>query len=457
MSAAQRKANVRAPVAAAKPVDLVYGIGNTGLSIARYLQRNNINAVYADSRDDPPGLDALQEILPDAEIVLGKLKKKILKGIERLIVSPGIAESDMLLMAAREAGIDIVSDIELFVQEAAVDFVAVTGTNGKSTVTTLLALMCKSGGKRALAGANLGEPVLDLLAAEKADLFVLELSSFQLQRTRHLPAKVAVLLNISPDHLDWHASVAEYRAAKYRVFAEAISVVFNRDDPEVMEHIGKDVRQISFGSNAPEDGHYGIITENGVDFLARGSKLLLACTELALLGTHNQANALAALAAGELIGIELPAMLQVLCEFPGLPHRMQFVARVGGVDYINDSKATNVDAAIASVRSFSGPVVLIAGGQGKGGDFEHLAHSVHENLRAAIVIGEDADRIAKAFEPLGTVYHAGLLADAVVKASEIAQTGDTVLLAPACASFDQFDNFIRRGETFCDLVMEMAA
>ncbi len=455
MSAAQL--NVHSAAAAARPVDLVFGIGNTGLSIARYLQRNDISAIYADSRNKPPGLDELREIVPDAEIVLGKLSKKILKGIDRVIVSPGIAESDSLLMAARKADIEIVSDIELFVRDVAAKFVAVTGSNGKSTVTTLLALMCESGGKRALAGANLGEPALDLLCADAADLFVLELSSFQLQRTRHLPAEVAVLLNISPDHLDWHASVDEYRAAKYRVFSDAISVVFNRDDPDVLKHIGKGVRRISFGVDTPENGHYGIITENGVKFLARGSKLLLACSELALLGTHNQANALAALAAGELIGIELPAMLQVLCEFPGLPHRMQFVASIGGVDYINDSKATNVDATIASVSSVAGPVVLIAGGQGKGGDFEHLAYSIHEKLRAAIVIGEDADRIAKAFDQLGVVFHASVLSDALLKAREIAQTGDTVLLAPACASFDQFDNFGRRGEAFCDIVVGMAA
>jgi len=457
MSAVQVNADIDSPAAAARPVELVFGIGVTGLSVARHLQRNGVNAVYADSREEPPGLEALREIVPDAEIVLGKLTKKILKGIDRIIVSPGIADSNSLLMAAREADIEIVSDIELFVQEVAVGFVAITGSNGKSTVTTLLALMCESAGKRALAGANLGEPALDLLTADAAELFVLELSSFQLHRTRNLSAEVAVLLNISPDHLDWHGSVEEYRAAKYRVFTGAGSAVFNRNDPEVLKHIGKGVRKISFGTDAPEDGHYGIIIEDGVKYLARGSKLLLACTELALLGSHNQENALAALAAGELIGIELAAMLQVLCEFPGLPHRMQFVACIGGVDYINDSKATNVDAAIASVGSVPGPVVLIAGGQGKGGDFEHLAHCVHEKLRAAIVIGEDADRIARAFEQPGIVFHAAVLSDAVHKASEIAQAGDTVLLAPACASFDQFDNFGRRGEAFCDLVLELAA
>jgi UDP-N-acetylmuramoylalanine--D-glutamate ligase len=457
MSAAQKKMTTHCSAVATKPADMVFGIGNTGLSIARYLKRNDIAAIYVDSRDEPPGLQALQEIAPDAQVILGKLRKNILKGVERLIVSPGISESDALLHAAREARIEIVSDIELFVQEVDTDFVAITGSNGKSTVTTLLALMCMSAGKRALAGANLGEPALDLLAAEETDLFVLELSSFQLQRTRHLPAQVAVLLNISPDHLDWHENEDEYREAKYRIFTDALSVVFNRDDAEAAARIGAGVRQISFGSGVPEDGHYGIVSENGIDFLARGSKLLLACTEIALLGAHNRANALAALAAGELIGIDLPAMLQVLCDFPGLPHRMQFVTRVNGIDYINDSKATNIDAAIASVNSVPGPIVLIAGGQGKGGDFDHLARSVHEKLRAAIVIGEDANLIANAFDKLALVHFADQLSDAIVKASGIAQAGDTVLLAPACASFDQFDNFMARGDQFCNIVLELAA
>jgi len=234
MIAAQKNTGSRDAAAAA---NMVFGIGKTGVSIARYFQRYEIDAIYVDSRIAPPELDDLKEIAPNAEIILGNLTKKLLKGIDRMIVSPGIAESEPLLAQARKADIEIASDIDLFVQDADTDFVAITGSNGKSTVTTLLALMCKSDGKRALAGANLGEPALDLLAEDKPDLFVLELSSFQLQRTRALPARVSVLLNISPDHLDWHKSEEEYRAAKYRILAEADSVVLNREDAEVEERV----------------------------------------------------------------------------------------------------------------------------------------------------------------------------------------------------------------------------
>lgn len=455
MMAAQKKSGGRN--AAVQVTDMVFGIGKTGVSVARFLRRNEIAAIYVDSRKEPPKLNDLKEIAPDAKIVLGKLTKKLLIGIDRMIVSPGIADSEPLLVQARKADLEIASDIDLFVQDASADFVAITGSNGKSTVTTLLALMCRSAGKQALAGANLGEPALDLLIEKKPELFVLELSSFQLQRTRELPATVAVLLNISPDHLDWHKNEDEYRGAKYRIFAEANSAVFNREDPEVEERIADGIPRISFGMDAPADGQYGIITDDGVDFLARGDTLLLASTEVALIGIHNLANALAALAAGELIGLDIPAMLQVLNEFPGLPHRMQFVASVSGVSYINDSKATNVDAAIASVRSVTGQVVLIAGGQGKGGDFDHLAQSIHEKLRAAIVIGEDADLVANALDHLAPVYRASSLSDALSIARQLAESGDTVLLAPACASFDQFDNFRQRGEHFCGLVRELAA
>ena len=317
--------------------------------------------------------------------------------------------------------------------------------------------MCDAAGIHALAGANLGRPALDLLAEDKPDLYVLELSSFHLQRTPHLPAKVAVLLNVSPDHLDWHQSEDEYRQAKYRIFADAFSAVFSRDDAEAEAGIPNGIPRISFGLDVPADGQYGIVNENGVDYLARGTSLLLATSELVLVGVHNQLNALAALAAGELIGIDLSAMLLVLHEFPGLPHRMQFVSRVGNVDYINDSKATNVAAAIASVCSLRGPVVLIAGGQGKGGDFDHLAKSIADNLRVAILIGEDAQPIADALDGLSPTHRSPGLSEAVVKASQLARPGDTVLLAPACASFDQFENYQVRGERFCESVRELAA
>ena len=438
---------------AAKVENLVLGLGLTGLSVARYLKRNIIDARYFDSRSEPPGLDELRELAPDAEVILGSSTDIVLENINRIIVSPGIADSEPILKVARESGIEIVSDIELFVREARAPIVAVTGSNGKSTVTTLLSHMCDATAQKALAGANLGEPALDLLENDKPDFYVLELSSFQLQRTQKLSAKIAVLLNITADHLDWHESEQNYRKAKYRIFNNAGAAVITRADHEIAKHVGKRTAVITFGLDAAEEGHYGLLKEGDVDFLARGKELLLATTELAMVGRHNQLNALAALATGELMGFELSAMLQVITEFPGLPHRMQLVARRRGVDFINDSKATNVGAAVASIESIDGTVVLIAGGEAKSGDFNELSAVLADSLRAAVLIGRDAGKIAKALKNQAPVYIANDINDAVAHAANFAKSGDTVLLAPACASFDQFPNYQVRGFAFSEAVL----
>jgi len=430
--------------------DLVVGLGATGLSIARYFQRNDIVATYFDSRDEPPGLDELEEICPDATILLGD--NKLPKNIKRIIASPGISDSHPLLEAALKKKIDVVSDIELFAHDASAPFVVVTGSNGKSTVTTLLYQMCRAGGRQVLAGGNLGEPALDLLSQEKPDLYVLELSSFQLHRTRNLPARVAVLLNVSPDHLDWHADEDEYRNAKYRVYRDAEAAVVNRADDAAVMHTKKCDRVISFGGDVPEKGQYGLCVNEDKTYLACGETLLLASRDLAMYGVHNQLNALAALAAGDLLGLEMAAMLQVLVEFPGLPHRMQFVARIGAVDYINDSKATNVAAAVASVQSVDTMLVLVAGGDGKGGDFGDLAVAVEDKLRGAVLIGKDAEKIAHALDTVMPIHFADTMGAAVSMAANCAESEDTVLLAPACASLDQYTNYMERGDAFCDAV-----
>ncbi len=437
MSAAQETANR----------DLVVGLGATGLSIARHLRRADIDAMFFDSREQPPGIDELEKVWPDAELLLGNAK--LPAGVARIITSPGVADSHPLLKSARKKHIEIVSDIELFAREVKAPFIAVTGSNGKSTVTTLLYHMCIADGRETLAGGNLGEPALDLLDHPTPQIYVLELSSFQLQRTQKLPAAVAVLLNVSPDHLDWHADEAEYRESKYRVYREAQAAVLNRSDATASKHTRHCKQVISFGLDAPEEGQFGLRVEDGETYLARGSVLLLSIRDLAMYGVHNQLNALAALAAGELIGLAMPAMLQVLVEFTGLPHRMQFVARFGAVDYINDSKATNVAAAVASVNSVDGMMVIIAGGDGKGGDFGELATALEGKLRAAVLIGEDAEKIAAALDSVMPVRFATDMADAVQTAAACAESGDTVLLAPACASFDQFENYMARGAAFC--------
>lgn len=430
--------------------DLVVGLGVTGLSIARYLQRNGQDASFFDSRDEPPGLDELKSIHPDADVLLGD--KTLPKAINRIIASPGVSDSQPMLRSAIRKKIEIVSDIELFAREATAPFVAVTGSNGKSTVTTLLYQMCRADGRKVLAGGNLGEPALDLLNEEVPELYVLELSSFQLHRTQKLPAKVAVLLNVSPDHLDWHADEAEYQGAKYRVYREAESAVFNRADSIAAEHASRCGTVTSFGTDEPEDGHYGLRIDDGETYLARGATLLLSCRELAMYGAHNQLNALAALAAGELLGLDMAAMLQVLVEFPGLPHRMQFVARIAAVDYINDSKATNVAAAVASIQSVNSMLVLIAGGDGKGGDFSELSATVEGKLRGAVLIGKDAEKIAHALDTVMPVHFADTMGAAVSMAAKCAESEDTVLLAPACASLDQYRNYMHRGDAFCEAV-----
>jgi UDP-N-acetylmuramoylalanine--D-glutamate ligase len=459
MSAAKAKRRVRKqsqPASRTGTADLVFGLGASGLSVAKYLARKDVNAIYVDTREHPPGLDDLRVMKPDAQVLLGNPDNALLRNVARIIVSPGIPDSDPFLAAAREQGIEVLSDIALFVDEVKAPFVAVTGSNGKSTVTTLIALMCDAAGKRSLAGANLGEPALDLLAEDVPDFYVLELSSFQLQRTPKLPASVAVLLNISADHLDWHASVEEYSEAKYRIFDQAESAVFNRLDEAVPARLRSTLRTVSFGLDRPAEGQYGIIAEDGQSFLARGDQLLLSTADMPLVGLHNQANALAALAAGELMGLELSPMLQVLSEFPGLPHRMQFVRHLAGVDYINDSKATNVGAATAAIESLPGLVVLIAGGDGKGGDFGSFAKTVCSKLRAAVLIGRDASQLAEAFDQLAPVVMAGNMQKAVQRAAAVAASGDTVLLAPACASFDQYDNYKQRGDDFCRLVRDLS-
>ena len=435
---------------------LVYGLGRTGLSVARFLAERNVDAHFLDSRDEPPGADELGGIYPGADVITGHTPLSLLDRTTHIVVSPGIADSDAFLAAARNAGVEILSDIEVFMHEAKAPVVGITGSNGKSTVTTLLALMCEAAGKDVRAGANLGTPALDLLRDEEPDLYVLELSSFHLQRTTNLPLEVAVLLNVADDHLDWHQNAAEYRRAKYRILREAKKAVLNRDDDAILSLARADQPYLNFGLDEPGAGQYGLRADHEELFLARGEQLLLSVADVAMVGSHNHANALAALAAGQWIGLDFSPMLQVLNEFPGLPHRMQPAGRSGGIEFINDSKATNVAAAIAAVESLQNPVVLIAGGQGKGGDFELLATSTAGQLRAAVLIGQDARLLKEAFEGITPTEFARDMADAISKASMLAESGDVVLLAPACASFDQYANYQARGDDFCNIVAELA-
>ena len=438
---------------------LVVGLGQTGLSVARYLHSRGIAFAVVDSRVNPPGKDELLAQFPAALYAFGAFSdaSELFTQAATLVVSPGIAIATPEIRAAGERGAAIIGDIELFVREAQAPVVAITGSNGKSSVTTLVDLMAKTAGMRSYAGGNLGYAALDLLAQPVPDLYVMELSSFQLETTQSLQAVSAVVLNVSEDHLDRYDSYADYAATKAVIYRNCGCAVVNRDDPLVMAMLAdwtdaERSQSVSFGLDIPAAGHYGVREHNGRRWLAKGETLLLAADAMKLPGEHNLANALAALALGEAAGIPLAGMLTALCEFTGLAHRTQWVRERQGVNWYNDSKGTNVGATLAALAGLPGKTVLIAGGQGKGADFSPLRPVAAEKARAVILIGEDRNKIADVLEGYVTYLLAQSMEDAVEVAAELAQPGDNVLLSPACASFDMFKGYGHRGDVFSDAV-----
>ncbi|MDX1454462.1 MAG: UDP-N-acetylmuramoyl-L-alanine--D-glutamate ligase [Gammaproteobacteria bacterium] len=439
---------------------MIIGLGMTGLSCARYLHGKGYAVAVTDSRAAPPGLADLQRDIPDAAIFVGGFSDVALASADLVLVSPGIPLNDPFILRVRDAGVDLIGDIELFAREAQAPIVGVTGSNGKSTVATLFALMVQSAGMRAGLGGNVGRPALELLDEAVPDFYVLELSSFQLESTRSLECRAASVLNISPDHIDWHGSLEHYAAAKARLFDGAQVCVFNRDDAETVRMGEARDNAVSFGLDAPErEIDFGLREKDGRYWLARGSESLLPVDEMLLAGRHNWANALACLALGFSCGLPKMAMLEALRTFRGLPHRMAWVAEHNGVQYINDSKATNVGAAIAAITGSTRPVVLIAGGDGKGGDFDALVEALPGKVRHVVLIGQDADRIAAALDHDGAEIdwqRAGSMHEAVMLASRVAESGDMVLLSPACASFDMFSGYADRGKAFVNAVEALA-
>ena len=431
---------------------LVVGLGQTGLACARFLAQQGERFAVADSREIPPGIDELKRELPDVECHCGELDEALLLSAERLLLSPGVAPQHPAIATAINAGIEVLGDIELFARNADAPVVAITGSNGKSTVTTLVGEMAKADGKNVRVGGNIGTPALDLIEAQAPDLYVLELSSFQLEVTSSLNAAAAVVLNISEDHLDRHGNVEHYAAIKQRVFNGDGVVLLNRDDAQVMAMAPSEREVLSFGLDSI--GDFGLIERGGETFLSKGNEALLNVAEMKMPGRHNWSNALAALALGEAVGLEMNAMFQVLRDFPGLPHRCQWIAEQDGVNYYEDSKGTNVGATLAALQGLPGEkVVLIAGGQAKGQDFAPLRQSVEQRARAVVLIGEDAKLIEMSLLRAASLVMASDMNDAVIKARKLARRGDAVLLSPACASFDMFRNYIERGEAFIAAVM----
>lgn len=436
---------------------LVVGLGKTGLSCARYLSAAGEQVAVTDDRPTPPGLAAVQDELPDVALFLGRFEPEAFAHAEQIVVSPGVSLKHPLISEARARGVEVIGDIELFARVARAPVIAITGSNGKSTVTTLVGEMARADGRRARVGGNLGTPALDLLdpAGPEPDVYVLELSSFQLESTFTLAAQAAVVLNISPDHMDRYSGLDEYAKAKQRIYRNARVQIVNRDDPYAARLADPGRPSVGFGLRTPVAGDYGVGEVDGAMWLMRGEERLLQAAEIRMAGRHNLSNALAALALGDAAGLDREAMFRTLRTFGGLPHRTQWVAESGGVTWYNDSKGTNIGATVAAVQGMDRPVVLIAGGQGKGADFRLLREPLRDRLRAAVLIGEDAPLLESALEGITTVVRADGMEAAVRRAAELAQPGDAVLLSPACASFDMFKGYDHRGDVFMNLVRRL--
>jgi len=445
-------------------VSVVVGLGKTGVSCVRYLARRGVALRVTDSRTQPPGLADLKSVAGTVDLRLGGFDLSALDGASQVLMSPGVSLEEPIARRARSLGLEIVGDIELFARNVRAPVVGITGTNGKSTVTTLVANMAEAAGRRVLAGGNLGKPALDLLAEPVPDLYVLELSSFQLETTDSLQLVGATVLNVSSDHRDRYASIEGYARAKARIFAKAATLVLNVDDPLVAAMRRDAVPTLTF-STAHDAADFTLLrvgaagasaSDSPRTYLARRGEPVLDIARMKIGGLHNAANALAALALGEAAGLPLEAMKRALENFPGLAHRSAFVAQVAGVRYIDDSKGTNVGATLAAVAGHREPLVVIAGGEGKGQDFAPLAAAFRGKVRAAVLIGADAPALESALKGACPTVRATSMQDAVVKAAGIARAGDAVLLSPACASFDMFRDYAHRGEVFAAAVLALA-
>lgn len=429
---------------------LIVGLGKTGLSCVRYLCEKGRDVAVADSRLSPPCLDELRAEWPDLPVYLGEFDAELFAGFNELVVSPGISVAEPAIQRAADQGAVIRGDIDLFSEAADAPIIAITGSNGKTTVTTLVGEMARAAGRRVEVGGNIGTPALDLLG-RGADLYVLELSSFQLETTRELNALAATVLNVSDDHMDRYPDKMAYFQAKQRIFNGCENAVVNLDDALSTPMARDNLRFLCFGFHRVNPDTFSTRDDNEGTWITFGFDNLLLAEELGLMGQHNISNVMAALALGHAAGLPMDVMLETAKRFKGLPHRCEFVRRVSDVDYINDSKGTNVGATAAAIESLvpaGGKIVLIAGGEGKGADFSLLANPVSTHCRAVVLIGADAEIIATALGYRVETVNATDIADAVQTAKKLAQPGDRVLLSPACASFDMFRDYGDRGDRF---------
>jgi UDP-N-acetylmuramoylalanine--D-glutamate ligase len=440
---------------------VVLGLGLTGLSLARFFVRQGADVRVADTRLDPPNRAALNAELPAVRIATGPYGDATFADVDLIAISPGVDARDAAIRAAVANGTEIAGDVELFARELPADqkVLAITGTNGKTTVASLTGALTRAAGLQTVVAGNIGTPVLDTLATQVAGapwpgVFVLELSSYQLETTTSLKPVAAAVLNVSPNHMDRYAGIADYAGAKARVFTQAKVQILNRDDPIVrlMRLPGRTAQ--TFGGSVPlSEEEWGLVERGGDTWLARGGELIMQTSRLALVGRHNALNALAALALTSAVSKIGRPVLDALAGFRGLPHRMAPIAEALGVLFVDDSKGTTVAATQVALEGLRRPVVLIAGGDGKGQSFAPLKASVDSVCRAVLLIGRDAPQIARALAgTTARVETVGTLEAAVERAMAIAVAGDVVLLSPACASLDQFRDYVERGNRFADLV-----
>ena len=447
---------------------LVVGLGESGLAMAKWLDRQGATLRVVDSRLAPPNADALQRAVPDAELVAGPFADAAFAGVDLIAMSPGVALQEPCIQRALACGTEVISEVELFVWgvRAAMPqarILAITGSNGKTTTTALTAFALNKAGIPAVACGNISPSVLDALmtvldgaanGVTPPQVWVLELSSFQLETTHTLNADAATVLNVSEDHLDRHDGMDGYAAAKARVFQGSGAMVLNRDDERTPSFVLSGRRIVTFGLNAPAgQDDYGFVD----GWIMRGTQRLLQFATLKLVGLHNAANVMACLALCDAIGFECERLQPGIAAFSGLAHRVEFVAEIAGVSYYDDSKGTNVGATLAALQGMGRKVAIILGGEGKDQDFSPLAPALTEHARVVALIGRDAELIAGAIANCGVpMRHCRDMDDAVRWCATQVQAGDAVLLSPACASFDMFRNYAHRAEVFITAVRTLA-
>jgi len=438
---------------------VIVGLGKTGLSCVRYLLSRGLDIAVTDSRINPPGLSTLETEFTSVSVFLGEISTEILLSSDQIILSPGVSLNNDAVKRAIANGIPVIGDIELFCQQVKAPIIAVSGSNGKSTVTTLVAEMTQQAGLKTCVGGNLGTPALELLNEDVPDVYVLELSSFQLETTFSLSAHASVILNISPDHMDRYANSDEYANAKKKIYLGNGLMVINKDDDVVKAMEDASRQTIYFTLGKPEGHNFGLIKDNDGIWLCQGNKKIIKQDELGIKGEHNVANALAAMALASTINVPFSAMAETLKIFSGLEHRCQRVATINKINWFNDSKATNVGACIASIKGLCnlGKIILIAGGDSKGADLSSLGPIIKKYVKHVLLLGVDAKKVANVIDSTVMCDFVVDMNEAVNAASNLAEAGDLVLLAPACASLDMYENYQQRGDAFVAAVNTLEA